>query len=71
MDNLFSPFTVVQRIPCFSFASANTRSIVSLRFARISLWQLPSYGLNDFAEQAGLGQPFLIDLVGLGCFLKA
>lgn len=38
IDNFLSPLKVVQRIPCFSFASANTRSIVSLRRAYINLF---------------------------------
>ncbi len=33
IDNFLSPLKVVHRMPCFSFASAKTRSIVSFRFA--------------------------------------
>ena len=40
MDNFLSPLKVVHRIPCFSFASAKTRSIVSLRFSYMFLLSL-------------------------------
>ncbi len=41
-----SPLNVVQRMPCFSFASANTRSIVSLCFASHK-WVLHLQGVKD------------------------